>query len=163
MRIVHWSVAILFFANYFFTDHGYQLHQRIGWAVLILVGIRLLWGLSLAKAPSSIASFFPTITRFKHHIHELKTREKPAEVGHNPLGALAIFFMWGGLIVAVLSGWGYDTDWAWDNGYEEILHTTHETSVDLIFYVVCLHIAAVVFMSFWSRRNLIKAMIIGRF
>jgi cytochrome b len=163
VRVVHWSVAGLFFANYFFTDHGYPTHQKVGWAVLILVGIRLLWGISFAKAPSSLASFFPTPARFKEHIQELKTRAQPEQVGHNALGALAIFFMWGALVVAVLSGWLYDTDWAWDNGYEDTVHSIHETTVDLIFYVVCVHIAAVILMSFWSKRNLIKAMIIGRF
>ena len=163
MRIVHWSVAILFFANYFYTDQGYELHRNIGWAVLILVGIRVLWGLTLAKAPSKLSSFFPTPSRIKFHIEELKTRVKPEQVGHNAIGAFAIFFMWAALITAVLSGWGYDTDWAWDNGYEDIIHDIHSTSVDLIFYVVCVHITAVIFMSVWCRRNLIKAMITGRF
>lgn len=162
VRIVHWSVAGLFFANYFYTDHGYPNHQKVGWAVLILVGIRLLWGF-IAKPPARLSSFFPTPSRFKHHIEELKTRAQPEQVGHNPIGAMAIFFMWGALIVAVISGWLYDTDWAWDNGYEDTIHDVHAVTVDLIFYVVCIHIAAAVLMSFWSKRNLIKAMIIGRF
>ncbi len=181
VRIVHWSVAILFAVNYFMTKdgestladievngeelfpwNGYLIHEYIGWAIVALVCGRILWGF-IAKGPARISSFFPTPKRVMEHVHELKTRTPPAQVGHNPFGACAIFLMWFGLLTASLSGWGMDTDWAWDNDYSDALFDYHYLIVDLTFYLVCIHITAVILMSFWGKRNLVKAMVRGRF
>ena len=181
VRIAHWSVAVLFAANYFFTKegrstledieigetalfpwNGYDIHANIGWAILILVGVRIAWGL-FAPGPARISRFFPTPRRIAAHWKELVERAQPEQVGHNPFGALAIFAMWYGLATATLSGWGMDTDWAYDNDYSDFLYEYHYFIIDATFYVVCLHITAVVLMSFWGRRNLVKAMVRGRF
>lgn len=158
VRLVHWSVAGLFLYNYFWSSHGSIVHMNIGWTLMGLVITRLLWGL-FAKPPARLTSFFPTPQRIKTHVYELKQREQPANVGHNPFGAIAIFLMWFGLIFAAFTGWFMDTDW----GFEHDVYEWHELTVELLFYLICVHVSAVVIMSFWLKRNLIRAMIVGSF
>ena len=167
VRLTHWSVAVLFALNYFFISpdlysdtFDVYTHVYIGYGVAILVLLRILWGVTFAKGPNRMLSFIPTPARFKHHLVELKTRQAEDQPQHNPIGAIGIWFMWIMLLGIVSSGWLYDnTDWGWDND----LHKLHQQLGDILFYVVILHISAVILTSLWLRRNLIKAMIIGRF
>ena len=161
VRSAHWSVAILFALNYFeFISPDEYAHVQIGYAIAIIVGVRILWGFILAKGPNRILSFIPTPSAMKRHIDELKSRQSPEQPHHNPFGALAIWTMWFGLLAVVLTGWMFDnTDYGWDNDFDKL----HVLLGDLLFYVVVLHISAVVLTSLWLRRNLIKAVIIGRF
>ena len=160
VRISHWSVAVLFCLNYFFISPDVYTHVQIGYAVAAVVLLRILWGLTLAKGPNSIFSFFPTPSRLKHHIVELKTRQTGDQPHHNAFGAFAIWFMWLALLGLVASGWLYDnTDWGWDNDLDKF----HKQLGEILFYVIILHVTAVVLTSLWLRRNLIKAMILGRY
>lgn len=158
VRLIHWSVATLFLANYFFTEPGYELHTNFGWAILALVVVRILWGISFAKGPNHLRSFAPTLAGVQHHLQELKTRQRPQKVGHNPFGTVAIYLMWIGLSAAAFTGWLQDTDWGFDNGAD----LWHEWVVDGVFLLVILHVSAVVLTSLWLRANLIRAMVIGR-
>lgn len=158
VRIAHWSVAALFLSNYFLTEKGSEIHEYVGWSLLGLIVTRLLWGMSFAAGPNRLSAFVPTIASAKRHITELTTRKAEEHVGHNPFGAMAIYLMWVGLITIVLTGWGMDTDWGFDNDVDQ----WHELAVDLTFAVVCLHVCAVVSVSLWLRKNLIKAMVFNK-
>jgi len=156
VRTAHWSVAALFLTNYFLTEKGSENHEYVGWALSGLVVTRLLWGLSLATGPNRLSAFVPNLASAKQHLTELKTRQPEKDVGHNPFGAIAIYLLWIGLFSIVLTGWGMDTDWGFDNDVDQ----WHELAVDFTFAVVCLHVSAVVSVSLWLRKNLIRAMIV---
>lgn len=167
VRISHWSVAVLFCLNYFFiSPDAYSetfdvyTHVYIGYAIAMIVILRILWGFTFAKGHNRILSFFPTPKRLKTHVTELKTRETTDQPHHNAFGAVAIWFMWICLLAIVSAGWLYDnTDFGWDNDLDKL----HKQLGDILFYVIILHVSAVVLTSLWLKRNLIKAMIIGRF
>ena len=158
VRLIHWSVAGLFLANYYYTDPGYDAHINIGWIILGLVGLRLLWGVTLAKGPNHLRDFVPTPSRAQRHIHEIKTRQRPAGVGHNPFGSCAIYLLWTGLAAASLTGWLQDTDWGFDNGVD----IWHRQVVQWLFILIVVHVSAVILTSLWLRTNLIRAMVLGR-
>ena len=158
VRLTHWSVASLFIANYFFTEPGEALHTNFGWIILGLVGLRLLWGLTLAKGPNHLRSFVPTPKGALHHLKELRDGTPPEKVGHNPLGSAAVYLMWIGLAAASLTGWGMDTDW----GFENDLDRWHFRVVDWLFILVVVHLSAVLLTSLRLKTNLVKAMIAGR-
>lgn len=186
IRIVHWLVAVLFILNVFvveadsyvddyfiewasydsFAEHSLYLffadrswHECIGWAILGLLIIRLIWGLTLARGPNHLYDFIPRRKDAMHHIMLLKKRQPHHEVGHNAFGALAVYAMWGGLIALVLSGYYQDSDWGFDND----LDIWHKRIADFMQIMVLLHLSAIVFTSLRLRQNLIRAMIHGHF
>lgn len=157
IRGVHWVVAGLFLANYFYTEPGYNAHVKVGWTILGLVLFRLTWGFTFARGPNRISSFVPTPSGLREHAQELVQRKANDGVGHNAFGSCAIFLMWFGLLSAAFTGWLQDTDWGFDNDVNE----WHEFIVEALWILIIVHIAAVVLTSLWLRRNLIKQMIIG--
>ena len=158
VRLIHWSVAGLFLANYFYTDPGYHAHINIGWTIPGLVGLRLLWGLTFAKGPNHLRDFVPSLSAARHHIRDIKTRKPPQAVGHNPFGSCAIYLLWSGLAAAALTGWLQDTDWGFDNGVD----IWHKQIVQWLFILIIAHVSAVILTSLWLRANLVRAMIVGR-
>ncbi|WP_448248826.1 cytochrome b/b6 domain-containing protein [Thalassotalea agariperforans] len=157
VRLTHWSVAVLFLTNYYLTEKGSENHEYVGWTLLGLIVTRLLWGVTLAAGPNRLSAFVPNVTSVKQHFLELKTRKAEKGVGHNPFGAIAIYLMWAGLISCSLTGWGMDTDWGFENDVDQ----WHEFAVDFTFAIVCVHVSAVTLVSFWLRKNLIKAMVVN--
>lgn len=158
IRGIHWIVAGLFLANYFYTEAGYEAHIRVGWTIFGLVLFRLAWGFTFAKGPNRIVNFVPTPTGIKEHAKELSTRQAHDQIGHNAFGSCAIFLMWFGLLSAAFTGWLQDTDWGFDNDVYE----WHEFIVEALWILILVHVCAVILTSFWLRRNLIKQMIFGR-
>lgn len=158
VRLIHWSVAGLFLANYYYTDPGYEAHTNVGWAILWLVGFRLLWGLTFAKGLNHLRNFLPTLSGAQHHINQLKTRQKPTTLGHNSFGSCAVYLLWLGLAAASFTGWLQDTDWGFDNGVD----AWHRQAVDWLYILIIVHVCAVILTSLWLRVNLTRAMITGR-
>ncbi len=160
MRLSHWSVAILFSLNYFFISPDEYTHVQIGYAVAVIVTVRILWGFTFARGANRILGFIPTLSGFKEHVREIRERRAPNTPAHNAFGAIAIWLMWLGLIAVPTTGWLFDnTDWGFDNDLDRV----HKRLGEILFYLVCLHVAAVLLTSLWLKRNLIKAMLIGRF
>ena len=155
VRVSHWSIGLLFYVNYFLTESGEWWHRKIGWAILALLAIRLIWGLSFARGPNRLRAFVPTVAGFREHWRDWRDRRPPATVGHNAFGALAVYVMWSGLAAAVLSGWLQETDW----GIEHDVDDWHSGIVETLFWLTLVHIAAVILTSWRLRRNLLRAMI----
>ena len=44
VRVFHWSLVAGFAANALFVDDDSKLHQWIGYAIVALVIVRILWG-----------------------------------------------------------------------------------------------------------------------
>jgi cytochrome b len=160
VRLAHWSVVVLFSLNYFFVSPDDYTHVQIGYSVAAVVVVRILWGFTFARGANRILNFVPTFRKIKTHLDELQQRQAPEKPGHNPLGAIAIWLMWFGLLAVPTTGWLFDnTDWGFDNDLDKL----HKQLGEILFYLICIHIAAVVLTSLWLKRNLIKAMITGRF
>ena len=160
VRLSHWSVAILFCLNYFFISPDEYTHVQIGYAVASIVAVRILWGFTFARGANRILNFIPTPSGMKKHVAELQQRQGPEEPHHNAFGAVAIWLMWILLLAVPAAGWLFDnTDWGFDNDLDKL----HKRLGQILFYLVCLHITAVVLTSIWLKRNLIKAMVTGRF
>ncbi|MGL5729352.1 MAG: cytochrome b/b6 domain-containing protein, partial [Plesiomonas sp.] len=75
-------------------------------------------------------------------------------LGHNALGALAVWAFWFGLILMVLTGWAQDTEL----GDNWPISTLHSGLANVLTVLVVAHIIGVVGMSYLSKRNLIAAM-----
>lgn len=158
VRCTHWLVAILFYTNYFYTEPGEWWHRQLGYTVAGLVVLRVAWGLTWARGANHLKSFVPTIGKLQQHFTELKNRTPPPSVGHNAMGAMAIYCLWLCLLFIVFSGWLQETDWGIDNDVDE----WHRLSTQFLLYFSGLHVLAVLLTSWRLRRHLIKAMITGK-
>lgn len=151
----HWLVAGGFLCNRLLNEAGGSWHERIGLGVAALVVLRLLWGSTLARGPARLSQFLPSWTRVRHHLAHIRSGELPTELEHNPLGALAIWLFWLGLLAVAFTGWGQDAAWgdAWP------LAEIHVWLVDGLTVLVLVHVLAVVLMSRRMGQNLLHRML----
>lgn len=159
VRFTHWGVALGFLLNRLHvTKPGSDWHQVIGLAVASLVILRIIWGFTLAKGPARLSAMIPTPTSLKYHFHELKNRSVPTHLHHNPLGAIGIWLFWILLPLVALTGWAQDTDFI--DLYP--VDDWHYWLVNMVTVLVCIHILAVIAMSVWLRKDLVRAMLPGK-
>ena len=165
VRFTHWTVAAGIIANLFFTEDGSDLHVYVGYTVLGLVVVRLLWGL-VGTRYARFTNFFPTPTRLKRHLSALSVRRVDEQhLGHNPLAAIMMLSLWAVIIGLGVTGYLMETD-IFSHiqllGNKDVLEEIHELLANSLYLLVPLHIVAAIAMSYWQRQNLIKSMITGK-
>ncbi len=158
VRVFHWSLVAGFAANAFFTDDESALHEWIGYAVLALVALRLLWGL-IGPATARFASFLPGPHAVMGQITDIATHRHRTHLGHSPLGALMIVNLLATMIAIGVTGYMMTTNAFWGVDWVE---EAHEMLVTWAEVSVVVHIAAVVWESRRTGVNLARAMITGR-
>jgi cytochrome b len=105
VRVTHWAVAAGITANLLFTEEGSELHQYVGYTVVGLVIVRLLWGL-VGTRYARFSDFFPTSSRIKRHLSDLSARRMDEQhLGHNPLAAIMMLLLWAVIIGLGVSGY----------------------------------------------------------
>lgn len=157
IRVFHWSISTLFLLNYWVLEAGEQAHEWVGYAVAALLFLRIIWGF-IGSPNARFANFWPTPSRLRHHWQQLKTRRFDDAEGHNPLGALMIFFMLLLLAITAISGWMQGLDYFWGEDWVEDLH---EIAANTLMIAVVIHVTAVVAMSRISKLRLIRTMLLG--
>ena len=165
VRLVHWSLVAGVAANAFLTEEGESWHQWIGYGVVALIGVRILWGF-VGPWPARWASFWPTPRRLRA---ALRPARAPAAAGaaappfpgitHTPPGAVMML-----TLLALLLGLGAtgymmeETDRFWGVGWVE---EAHELMSDAILVLVPLHVLGALWESRKRRDNLIAGMVHG--
>ena len=157
VRVFHWSLVILFTANAFFVDDESKLHDAIGYAVVALVLMRILWGF-LGSRYARFSSFPPSLSGATGQLTEIATGRKRIHVGHTPLGALMIYNLLATMLLIGLSGYLMTTDAFWGLKWPEVLHEACVTWAEIS---VVLHILAVIYESARTKVNLPRAMVTG--
>ncbi|MFD0978499.1 cytochrome b/b6 domain-containing protein [Tropicimonas aquimaris] len=157
IRIFHWSLVVLFAANALVVDDDGKLHQWIGYAILALLGLRILWGVA-GSGYARFSSFPPSLSAAIGQLTDIALHRTPLHRGHTPLGAWMIYNLILTLLVICVSGYLMTTDMFWGVEWPESLH---EAAVSWAELSVLLHIAAVLFESWRTRINLPSAMITG--
>ena len=161
VRLCHWGLAACVIANLLITEDGSNIHQYIGYTAVGIVAFRTLWGL-IGTKHARFSDFFPTPTRLYRHITSLFQPASPEHesqhLGHNPLGALMMLALWGVIIGLGVSGYMMGLEAYWG---DEMLEEIHEILANSLYPLIGLHVLAAVAMSYWSKINLVKAMITG--
>ncbi|MBE0453965.1 MAG: cytochrome b/b6 domain-containing protein [Roseovarius sp.] len=157
VRLFHWSLVLLFAANALAIDDDSKAHEWVGYAIVALVGLRLIWGL-VGPRRSRFASFLPRPGAVSGQIGDIATGRRRAHLGHSPLGALMIVNLLATMLALGLTGWMMTTTTFWGSEWVEELH-------ELLFIwasvSVLAHIAAVIFESRRTGVNLPRAMVTG--
>lgn len=157
VRLFHWTLVGCFAANAIFVDDDSKLHIWIGYAVVALVALRVVWGF-IGTRHARFTDFPPSMSGAAAQMTDIATGRKHAHLGHTPLGAWMIYNLLLALLVIGASGYLMTTDAFWGVEWPE---EVHEIAVTWAEISVLLHIAAVVFESIRLRVNLPRSMITG--
>lgn len=157
VRLTHWGVAGAVIANLFFTKAGENPHQILGYIAIALVGIRLLWALTLAEKPARLRDLIPTPGNALHHLKDLQRGEETGEPGHNAFGLLAVWAIWA--CIAGLAFTGYHAADYTELAERYNLDKWHEYLANAMLALFILHVSAVFLTSWRLKRNLVRPMI----
>lgn len=158
VRGVHWGLAVTVLAAWY-TREGFGVwHERVGYASLALVAVRLLMGF-VAGSRARFAHFVRGPSATWAYARQAWARREPRYLGHNPLGAWMILALLLAAALTGLSGWVYTTDRFWGDPLVEQLH---EVCATALVSLAAVHVLGVMVTSIRHRENLARAMVTGR-
>lgn len=187
VRITHWSIALAVLANAIITKEGSAPHIWVGYGLAAILGLRLLWGL-VGPAEARFAAFWPSPRKAIAHLREIRSGTVTRHPSHNPLGAMMIYAIWGCLLTIIATGIAMagapPLDLAINEGeqrvaYEEgaradqdeehaneessgeqneVLEEVHKVAANLLYLLILLHLAGVLFETRRSGRQVLVAM-----
>lgn len=168
MRVTHWLIVLgvaTGWATHYAGVEWFAWHRRSGYAVLVLVVFRVLWGF-LGTHHARFASFM----RRPRVIFDYLRGRDPGGAGHNPLGALAVVSML--IVLLVQAGTGLFANdeimnagpfYGWINHeLSNRLTRLHRLNSEVLLVLIGLHLAAVAWYVAVRRQPLLRAMVTGR-
>lgn len=157
VRVFHWTLVGCFLANAFLNNPEKALHHYIGYTVVALVALRVVWGL-VGTRHARFSDFPPSIPAALGQAQDMVTGRRHIHAGHSPLGALMIYNLLLTFLAIGVTGYMqltvrfFGMDWVRD---------VHEVFVTWAEISVAAHIAAVIFESRRLKINLARAMVTG--
>lgn len=166
-RLVHWLLVAGVVGAIITAKLGGNLmvwHGRIGLALAGLVVFRLVWGFvgstyarfgQFVRGPSGITAYL---------------RGQWQGVGHNPIGAISVLVLLALLAVQTVTGLFANDDIAFygplyaliSKDTSDALTGWHHRFELLIYLIIGLHVAAIVFYAVVKKQRLVPPMITGR-
>lgn len=190
VRITHWGVAFVVLANALVTKGGGALHVWLGWTLMALLLMRMVWG-ALGPREARFSAFPPNPLSALRHIGALvagRVREFPS---HNPAGAMMAYAFWATLALVIATGLVMTKgatpmqvaadqqavasgDWSVlikesdgessddeEGGLRHLSEEVHDVAANLLLLLAALHIGGVLLESRALRRNLVAPMLLG--
>ena len=166
-RLFHWTLAALVIFSVVTIKLGgnwIEWHFRSGYAILTLLLFRLLWGF----AGSHYARFASFVRGPRAVVDYLRGRVAHA-AGHNPLGALSVLAMLVLLLSQASTGL-FSNDGSYTEGplakfisgsLSNLLTSLHKNGEYVLYGLVGLHVAAIVYYAVARRERLVPAMVTG--
>ena len=159
IRIFHWSIAVIFVANYCFNEAGDNWHQWLGYAAVAWLLGRFFWGF-FGAGSARWSDFFPTRVTLAAHVKALLNGEQYHRLGHSPIGALVMILMMLCILSLGISGFMMEEiDYFWG---EDWLNDLHSWIANTLLALVLIHIFAALFESYRLKENLPLSMITGK-
>lgn len=189
VRLTHWGIAVSILLNAVLDEGGSLLHVSVGWTVMALLVLRLVWGV-LGPAEARFSAFPPNPVTALRHLRQLVAGRVRHYPSHNPAGALMAYALWATLAVVTVTGLyltGGATpmqvaaekaavasgDWSAliaesegesseeDKSLRHTAEEVHEVAANLLLFLAALHVAGVIVEGRAMRRNLVKPMLLG--
>jgi cytochrome b len=157
VRLFHWSLVALFVVAYATGDEVERVHIAAGYAIAILLVLRILWGL-VGPRHARFSSFVRPPREVLAHLHDLLLFKAPRHLGHNPAGGAMIVALIAMLAATCATGFLMTTDAYWGAKWVE---EAHEALANATVALITLHVLGVLVASFQHRENLVQAMITG--
>ncbi|MEX8492558.1 cytochrome b/b6 domain-containing protein [Sphaerotilus sp.] len=171
-RLFHWVLALCVAGAVVSAKMGGNAmawHVRFGLAVLALLVFRLIWGV-IGGRWSRFASFLYTPATLLRYLRGQSRPDERVDVGHSPLGALAVFSLLGLLAVQVATGLVADDEIASTGPLIRFVESATSLAATswhkswgqwLLLGLVALHVAAIAVYRLVHRRDLVRPMLVG--
>lgn len=178
MRIFHWSLVVFFATSYLTAEENTTLHSWSGYMIFTLISLRLVWGL-IGSRYARFSQFVRSPADVAAYIRGMPGKPR-RYLGHNPAGGLMIMAMLLMLFLTTLSGMKlYAVEEGKgpfsslvlqehlvdaqeeDEEVGELWEEIHETAVNIMLFLIALHIGGVIFTGRKHHENLVRAMITG--
>ncbi|MFL6627392.1 MAG: cytochrome b/b6 domain-containing protein [Vitreoscilla sp.] len=167
LRVFHWSLVAAVSVAIVTGELGgawMPWHGRAGLVIVGLLVFRVLWGV-VGSATSRFAQFAPTPARLLAYL-----RGRWRGVGHDPLGALAVFALLGLLSLQSATGLFGNDDIAFAGPLNHLVDDAtgaratgwHRWLANGLVALVALHLLAIAFHVIVKRHRLVRPMISGR-
>jgi len=167
VRLAHWLLALGVAGSYVTHYAGaawFEWHRRFGYAVLLIVAFRLVWGfagtrtarfVAFVRGPRAIAAW-------------LRSGSHPAPA-HNPLGALNVVAMLAFILAQAVTGLFANDEiasagpfYGWvSHELSNRLSRFHRANDTWLLALIGLHLVAVGWYTFVRRQRIVLGMITG--
>ena len=173
VRVFHWALVLCVFGAIGLGHFGpldMTLHFWLGYSVIGLLAIRILWGF-VGTATARFANFVTGPGPVLRYVLTLPARKPSHSRGHNPLGGWSVVAMLVVLCLQVLTGLCTDPDdfinvgplaQYLPDGWPRLALSWHHKLGWVLIGLLALHIGAIWFYRVWKREDLITPMITGR-
>jgi cytochrome b len=166
-RIFHWSLLALILIAWFTGEEegaGALIHLYAGEAVAGLIVFRVVWGF-IGGERARFADFAAGPAAVFAHVRNLFSRQPARHLGHNPLGAVAVFLLLIVIAAVVVTGLFSESEaqsgpFAGLWGLE--LSELHEELFRTLQGLVVLHLLGVAVETVKTKDALVRAMITGK-
>lgn len=170
-RIFHWLFVGLIIFSFITGKIGVtamRYHEWSGFAILVLIGFRLVWGFIGGKQ-SRFSTFVSGPSTVIRYASSMLKKESKQYIGHNPLGGWSIFAMLTSVLIQAGTGLFANDDILTEGPLYNLvsketsdwLTSIHHLNQKILLVLVVVHIGAVIFYLIVKRDNLIKPMITG--
>lgn len=173
VRLFHWALVVLLAVSYFTARAGgewMKFHFWSGYTIFTLVLFRIAWGF-VGSTTARFTDFVKGPSAAIAHLRDL-LGGRPREAGHNPVGGAMVVALLLAVLLQVVAGlFSADTDMGTVNGplalivadkWVERATAFHKFWINVLLWMVALHVLAAIVYLVWKRQNLIGAMITGR-
>lgn len=164
-RLCHWLIVACVGLSWWSAEtENFELHQWLGYTVIVLVVSRIAWGF-VGSPHSRFADFLVGPGRVIAYIRGTGS----GSAGHNPLGGWSVIALLLLLLLQAISGL-FNSDDVFFNGplyygasvaLRDAMGVVHEVAFYALLSLVGLHILAVLYHQFRRREQLIQAMVRG--
>ncbi len=169
VRVFHWSLVFFFLLAFITEDDWLNLHVQAGYAVSLLIGFRLFWGL-VGTRNARFWNFVKSPAVMLKHLKCMLSFDAPHYLGHNPLaGAMVISLLLSitlvsltGMVIIATEGQGPLAGTIFSSWRGEWMEEVHEFFANFTLLMVFAHVSGVLFSSLLEGENLVKAMVTGR-
>ena len=167
LRLFHWLLVFCIVGSLISVNLGgnaIEWHARFGYCILTLLLFRITWGF-IGSTHARFTSFFPTRQGLLNYLQG----KGPEYLGHSPLGALSVFALLFALSLQVATGLFVDDEIAFQgpfakyvsNATVSLLSRIHEANQVVIYILIAIHIAAIIYYKKFKGKNLVKPMFDG--
>jgi cytochrome b len=161
-RMFHWLFALSFLGAHL-TAEGERwrmLHVTLGYTMAGLLVFRLVYGL-VGPRPVRLSALWAKLSGGAEWLRSAGRAPALASVnwrqGQNLMMALAVVLMLVAVLPVTLTGYASFNEWG-----PAPLAERHAAAGDALLYVVLAHLAALLGLSLWRRKNLSGPMLTGR-
>lgn len=158
VRALHLALIAGVASAWVTTEKWTHWHEGVGYAVLAVVMLRLVWG-AVGDAHARFGQFVRGPRETFGYLAALLRGRAPRHLGHNPLGGWMVVLLLGCVLAVGGTGWLCTTDRYWG---DDAMFALHSALAWTVVGLVALHVTGVITMSLRHRENLVAAMLHGR-